>query len=788
MAMNEAETRLHLIDPVLREKGYDSMDKLRVEVSTGSRANTGATGSLRKKSGRADYLLLANIDSGPKPMPIAVIEAKPESADAMQGMEQAKSYADCQRHEVKYAFSTNGRLYAEYSLIERMQDGPFKFKECFPEHSDLLDRYKRETGIDLHSSEARMLFQQDHTAWTNRYYQDAAIRAAFGKIILQRKKGETCKLLLSLATGSGKTIIATNLLWRLSEAGELGKPALYLCDRDELRQQAYDKFHEVFGDNVRIVEGNDKRNSAKNARVHIATYQTLLSKDSEAGVSFLERHYEDNAFSVIMIDECHRSAWGEWSDILERNQKAIQIGLTATPRMLPHHDNMDPEDIEITADNIRYFGDPVYEYSLTQAQEDGNLAECEVIKCNVDIGRDSIPGSEVIENGWNIVTGEKIVDAEEVKDKYGDVDFENNLFIVERVSEMCRDLFERLCEDGGPEKKVIVFCTREMHVDRVVQSMNNIYNEWCNKNHKTPKDEYAFKCMGGPNKGADKIADLRSSNERAFIACTVDLLEAGVDIERLNAVVFFRYVQSPIRFYQMVGRGARIHQETEKYTFRVYDYTNATDLFGSELISRAKEVSIGERNERTSPVIEMDGVDVNIFEEDRRYLISLNGVDTLVEVEEYLKEIAKRIRQKARTRSQFKSIWIQPSMRREFVESLVEDKFVMDDLQKITRMTKFDQYDVVGKHVYGLDALTRAEREKRYIQHNKEWFLGMNERASLVLKGLGRQFKSGGIAALEELDVWEVPEIKAAGGLNALNEVGKPVDVIREAKKRLLAA
>lgn len=786
--MNEAETRAHLIDPVLREKGYDSMDRLRVEVSTRPRANAGTAGSLRKKSGRADYLLLANVDSGPEPMPIAVIEAKPESADAMQGMEQAKSYADCQRHEVKYAFSTNGRLYAEYSLISSMQDGPFKFKECFPEHSDLLDRYKRETGIDLYSPEARMLFQGDHAAWTNRYYQDAAIRAAFGKIILQRKSGAACKLLLSLATGSGKTIIATNLLWRLSEAGELGKPALYLCDRDELRQQAYDKFYEVFGDNVRIVEHDDKGNSAKNARVHIATYQTLLSKDSENGVSFLERYYEENAFSVIMIDECHRSAWGEWSSILEQNPKAIQIGLTATPRVLPCHDNMDPEDIEITADNIRYFGDPVYEYSLTQAQEDGNLAECEVVKCNVDIGRDSIPGSEVAKNGWNIITGEKIADTEEVKDRYGKIDFENSLFIKERVSAMCQDLFDRLCEDGGAEQKVIVFCTREMHADRVVQNMNNIYSEWCRENHRTPKDEYAFKCMGGPNRGADKIADLRSSSERAFIACTVDLLEAGVDIERLNAVVFFRYVQSPIRFYQMVGRGARIHEPTEKYKFRVYDYTNATDLFGSELISRSNERSTREGEERKSPIIEIDGIDVSISGKSRKYLVSIDGIDTLIGFEEYMTELASRIKQEASTEEQFKAIWIQPSIRRQLVESLEDDRFTMDEIQRVTRMKNYDQFDVVAKHVYGLDALTRSEREKRYIRHNKEWFSGMNERASLVLKGLGRQFKSGGIAALEELDIWEVPEIRAAGGLDALNEVGKPVEVVREAKKRLLAA
>jgi type I restriction enzyme, R subunit len=141
---------------------------------------------------------------------------------------------------------------------------------------------------------------------------------------------------------------------------------------------------------------------------------------------------------------------------------------------------------------------------------------------------------------------------------------------------MCEDLFQLLCQNGGPEQKVIIFCTREIHADRVAMQMNNLYVRWCKEKGQTPKDHYAFKCMGGPNNGADMIEPMRGSGERAFIACTVDLLEAGVDIERLNAVVFFRYLQSPIKFYQMVGRGTRIHEETQKYKFWLYDYTDVT--------------------------------------------------------------------------------------------------------------------------------------------------------------------------------------------------------------------
>jgi type I restriction enzyme R subunit len=227
-----------------------------------------------------------------------------------------------------------------------------------------------------------MLFQPDSPAYPeSRYYQDAAIRAAFEKILKSEAQGEAPRVLLSLATGSGKTIIAANLLWRLNEAERLPKPALFLCDRDELREQAYTKLKAVFGDNARIAKTEKGENAAKNARIHIATYQTLgLDDDTADFASFLTEHYPPDAFSVIVIDECHRSAWGRWSVVLERNPSAIHIGLTATPRQLREAKDKTAEDAEITANNHKYFGEPVYEYTLIQAQEDGYLAACEIVK------------------------------------------------------------------------------------------------------------------------------------------------------------------------------------------------------------------------------------------------------------------------------------------------------------------------------------------------------------------------------------------------------------------------
>ncbi|TIX81250.1 MAG: restriction endonuclease subunit R, partial [Mesorhizobium sp.] len=582
MAKNEAETRYELIDPVLRAKGY-RVPYIRLETPAPVEP-TGPKGRRRKGPGKTDYLLCVEVPGGTKPLPVAILEAKREDEDPLKGMQQAKGYSECERFDAKYIFSTNGHRYAEFCKFDGQQTGPFLFPD-FLEHHQLTDRYHRDTGIKLTDNAALLLFQSDSPAYPDtRYYQDAAIRAAFEKIIKSDKRGEPARVLLSLATGAGKTIIAANLLWRMHEAERLPKPALFICDRDELRGQAYAKLKAVFGDNARIVETKNSANAAKNARIHIATYQTLgLDDDDEGFASFLTEHYSNDAFSVIIIDECHRSAWGNWAEVLRRNPNAIHIGLTATPRQLRDSKNATEEDSEITSNNHKYFGEPVYEYTLTEAQEDGYLAACEIIKRKATIDAKMFTKAEVLAaKPTNIKTGKLLTEEELTKDEYTGKDFDDELFIDMRTPAMCTDLFKLLCENGGPEQKVIIFCTREIHADRVAMQMNNLYAKWCRDGGHEPKDHYAFKCMGGVNNGADMVEPMRGSSERAFIACTVDLLEAGVDIERLNAVVFFRYLKSAIKFYQMVGRGTRIHEETQKYKFWLYDYTGVTDLFGTD--------------------------------------------------------------------------------------------------------------------------------------------------------------------------------------------------------------
>ena len=796
--MNEAETRYYLIDPVLRSKGYDEHWKLRLETPAPVEV-TGPKGRRKKGPGRTDYLLCVQVGDMPRALPVGVIEAKHEGEDPLKGMQQARGYADCSRFNVHYVFATNGHRYAEFDKFTGMTNGLFSFAD-FLSHDDLTSRYIRDTGVDLNKPESAIMFMADSPVWSAkpRYYQDAAIRAAFEKILRCLQAGVPARVLLALATGSGKTIIAANLLWRLNEAEQLSKPVLFLCDRDELREQAYNKLKAVFGDSARIVETRQGKNAARNARIHIATYQTLGLDDEKTDVpSFLTENYPEDAFSVIIIDECHRSAWGRWSEVLKRNPNAIQIGLTATPRQLRESENKTVEDMEITANNHRYFGEPVYEYTLIEAQEDGYLAACEIVKRRPSIDGRTFTSAEVLAaKPIDAKTGKPIT-ADKVKEKYSAKDYDDELTIPERIAAMCDDLFKQLCKHGGPEQKVIVFCTREFHADRVSLNLNNLYAAWCKEQGKIPKEYYAFKCMGTPNGGRDLISSLRGSAERAFIACTVDLLATGVDIERLNAVVFFRYLESSIMFYQMVGRGARIHEETHKYKFWLYDYTGVTDLFGTDFIT--KEHHSGKRStggdggpddppeppDEPPPIIEIPIRAGGIIDGRRHIWVRRSGRDMAMPIEEYRRHMMDRVRAEASNLNDFRALWITTQKRRSLMNHLLDEHYSPETLRDLEEMGEFDYFDIFAHHGYDAAALKRLEREQSYLRRHRFWFDTVDPNAAKVLRALGHQFGIGGTEALETPSLWDVPIIKRAGGMDALRKIGQPVKVMRAAKERL---
>lgn len=799
MSYNEAETRYELIDPVLRAKGYREW---RIKLETPAPVEpTGNKGRRRVGAGRTDYLLCVQAAGMPNPLPVGVIEAKAETADPLKGMQQAKGYADCTRFAVQYVFATNGHRYGEFDKLQQLPSGPHPFPD-FPSHAALTARYAKDTGVDITAPGAAMLFMADSAAFNKpRYYQDAAIRAAFEKVLLCEQAKEPARVLLSLATGAGKTVIAANLLWRLHEAGRLTKPALFLCDRDALREQAWEKLAKAFPKgSVRIVETDHGSNAAENAKIHIATYQTLGLDDADANyASFLTRHYPPNSFSYIILDECHRSAWGRWSEVLKRNPDAVHIGLTATPRQLRESKHQTADDAHITANNLAYFGEPVYEYTLIQAQEDGYLAACEIVKLKPSIDWKTFTRNDILAlKPIDARTGQYI-QAEDLATTYTAKSFDDNILLPERIAAMCADLFQRLCEHGGPEQKVIIFCTRDLHADRVALQMQRLYATWCKVNGQAPKDHYAFKCTA--EGGADLIGPMRGSSERCFIACTVDLLATGVDIERLNAVVFFRYVESSISFYQMVGRGTRIDEPTQKYKFWLYDYTGVTDLFGTDFITAAAKPRVkkpggdddggeGGEDDGPLPLPEIIGGQAVTITPQGRYILQRREVDgalrdVAIPVDEYRAEMIARVLAEAATLPDLRNLWVETQKRRELINHLLGEHYSPDTVRELANLNDCDHFDLFAHYGYREKALKRPEREAAYLTANTAWFVSVDPKAAVILRGIGHQFGAGGTDALESEMLWEVPEFKRVGGLSALRTLGKPVDVMREAKTRL---
>lgn len=795
MSYNEADTRAKLIDPALHGRQWVELVGIDQRATCGEihREQTAVRidilngKPLKRGRGRVDYLLRAYVGDHDQPLTLAFVEAKKERLPPTQGLEQVKEYA--RRHAVKFVYSTNGHQFVEYDVTSGMTTAPQPMN-AFPTPSDLRVRWFAATGLNPAAGAVAPLLTQYSVAGDRpRYYQDAAVRAVLERAALAAAGKAKPRALLSLATGAGKMSIAVGALQRLSDAGQL-KRALFLVDRDELREQAQTRFHNVFAADARIVrEDAQGRNEAQNARIHIATYQSLGIHE-KGDASFLRRHYPENHFSHILIDECHRSAWGTWSEVLERNPDAFQIGLTATPREL----SVTEEDGQITADNLKHFGEPVYEYSLAQGIEDGYLAPCEIRQGRVSIDEKVLLKDEVIEHKARRADTGRRAAKHEVRDIYQAKDYDAKLQIPERVAAMCDDLFAYLLETGGPEQKTIIFCAADTHADRVAGHLNNRYAEWCRAKGRARAEPYAFKCTS-LSEGNRMVADLRGTGSAWFIATTVDLLSTGVDVPCVRNIVFFRYLESSIVFHQMVGRGTRIDEASGKLMFRLYDYTNLIRLFGKDFITPplrggggSGEVG-GDEDADKEPALVADGFAVHVRRDGHYVLGEVGGKLAPVEYEEYKRDLAKRLKAEAADLVQFRARWIEYTARHELLRALVTAHGSPTTVQLIDAKQDYDLFDVLAELGYGSTPRKRLDRSLAFRFKNEDWLdKQMPSTTRQVILGIAGQFETSGTEALENTMIWRVPTIQDAGGLAALKALGAPAAALRDVKTRLFSA
>ncbi|MDD5675263.1 MAG: DEAD/DEAH box helicase family protein [Chitinivibrionales bacterium] len=792
MPFNEADTRAKLIDPAIHKRGWTE-DLIRREETAGTVEVINGKAK-RRRHGKIDYVLRVKVNVDTQPVALALIEAKKESFPPGHGLDQAKGYAECKRLNVKFIFSSNGHQFVEFDNFTGITAAPKPIAE-FPAPADLRTRYEQAMGFTLDSPVARPLLQPyPGGEGARRYYQDAAIRAVIEKIIRCENSKQPKRALLSLATGAGKTFIAVNLLKRISDAGQLTR-ALFVGDRDELRTQALKAFQNVFGsDAAEVFRKPDNTNNAKNARIHIATYQTLGIESDNGDASFLTTFYPENYFTHIVIDECHRSAWGKWSMALTRNSRAAQIGLTATPRQLECKEETAEakQDAEITANNHTYFGEPAYEYDYAQAIEDGYLAACEIQKGRVNLDDTGITKHEIIaRNPVDAITGLPIT-AEQIEDLYRRTQYEDRILLPDRVLAMCGDLFKYLQDSGGPEQKTIIFCARDRHADDVAVCMNNLYAQWCAKNGKQRLEYFAFKCTAASS-GNDQLPDLRASSRSHFIAATVDLLTTGVDVPCIRNIVFFKYLKSPISFYQMVGRGTRIDAPTGKLMFHVYDYTDATRLFGESFISKSTKPR-EEGSDPTppppppEPTISVEGFEVHVTDAGRFIVADVDGKAMPVPIDDYKARLAARLVQEVHTLDDFRARWIKPPTRQELIDTLVTSGYSPNVVRMVDGKGEYDLYDVLAELGWGMNPRTRHDRTMAFTYKHEEWINSLSKPAAKTIRAIANQFERGGTDGIENPQIFHIPEVIAAGGLAALKTAGNPNELLTETKIRMFAA
>ena len=793
MPYTEADTRAKLIDPAIKLRGWTE-DHIRREITQPKVVLDDAGGAARKVGGgRVDYVLRYRVNPGTQPVALAFIEAKAEDKTPGAGLEQAKEYR--RRHNVHFVFSSNGHLFVEYDHFTGVATEPQPLT-AFPSPDALRSRYEAGMGFSLASPEARPLLTPYKSGDAQRrYYQDAAIRAVLEKVAQGRKKA-----LLTLATGTGKTFIASNLLYRIAEAGQLQR-ALFLCDRDELRSQGADALANLFGaDAQKAFRRPDGKNNAANARVHVATYQTLgIAGEADDDPTFLDEFYPPGYFSHIVIDECHRSAWGSWFEVLKRNPDAVQIGLTATPRTIELTE--DPEDERIRASNAAYFGDPVYSYDVAQGVEDGYLAACEIVRRDVFL---EAKGASEIATGLAQADlhGKVLTDGlsgrpmgvAETQAHYDAGQFDSLITMPDRTRAMCEDLFGLWLATGGPEQKSIIFCARDDHASRVADELSNLYAAWCGSTGQERADPYAFRCTAQSG-GQSMIGDLKAAERSHFVACTVDLLSTGVDIPWLRNVVFMRHMKSAITFYQMLGRGTRIHEPSGKLMFRAYDYTDATRLLGTGFLSEARTVSEPKIAPSVDPdlglepgTLVVEGITVEVRDGGRFVLMGGPGGEQRMPLEEYRARIVAELKAEAVDAAGFRAIWVEPPQRRRLMDRLVAAGLSPRVLQEVDGLRAYDTFDVLGAAAYAITPRTRDDRAARFRLDHGAWLTPMPPDSRAAVEALAGQFARNGTEELETPDVLRVPAVARAGGLAALKKLGSPADVLRETRTRLLAA
>ncbi len=649
-------------------------------------------------------------------------------------MQQALEYAEIL--DIPFVYSSNGDGFMEHDRTK--SEGPLEIDiglHEFPSPKDLWARYKRWRKIT--PDEEEIITQRNYLgAKTPRYYQQIAIDRTVEAVAKGQKR-----VLLVMATGTGKTYAASQIMYRLWRAKQ-AKRILFLADRNILIDQARTNDFKIFGD---VMTKVSKREIDKAFEVYLALYQQLTGPENEMEIF---REFSPDFFDLIFVDECHRgsaAADSAWRDVLEYFHSAVQVGLTATPK----------ETVDIS--NIDYFGEPLYTYSLKDGIEDGFLAPYKVIR--IDLDKDI--------EGWRPRAGQKDIHGFEIPDEafYG-TDFDKTLTIEERTQLVANLITEHL-NATNRMNKTIVFCRDIQHAEETRRALINSNGDMFSQNYK-----YVMRITGDSQEGKNELDNFIDPEEPyPVIATTSKLLNTGVDTQTVKLIVLDTIINSMTEFKQIIGRGTRVREDQGKYYFTIMDFRDATRLFQDpDFDGEPVQVFEPDPEEPVTPgepeieeEVETDGekgqtryrvrgVDVRVLRERVQYL----GKDGKLITESFSDYSRKNLLSQYPTLEKFLEDWFRSERKEAVVQALLDEGVFLDQLEEEVGLD-LDPFDLICHIAYDKKPLTRSERARK-VKAKPGYFEQYGETAKRVIEALLNQYAEEGYLALDKvLDSSQLP-------------------------------
>lgn len=748
LQLSEEDIKLRYITPSIIDKGW-SVDNITMETKvklTDGKINLRGNLVSRGKAKYADYVLYYN-----RATPIAIVEAKDASHAVAHGLQQAKEYA--QMMDVPFAFSSNGMGYQEYDFLTGKERN-FSMDQ-FPTKEELYARFISESngGAGLSDNQMKVIDQPFCTGqdiFPPRYYQRNAVNRTVNSVAQGKKR-----LLLVMATGTGKTYTAFQIVYRLLKAG-LVKKVLYLADRNVLVDQSIQQDFKPLDKTIHKVSYQKDKGPGNTAyEVYFALYQQLIG---QGGKQQYKELFKPEFFDMVIVDECHRGSAKDdsnWREILDYFDGAIQLGMTATPKETKYQSS------------IAYFDEPIYTYSLKEGIEDGFLAPFKVVNITTNIGDE-----------WRPTKGQKDINGNLIEDRiYNNTDYDYNIVIEDRIREVAHEITCYL-KNTDRMAKTIVFCADEEHADRMRTALVNENSDMCRKN-----PDYVVRITGSDPYGQSKLDYFISvASKYPVIATTSKLLSTGVDCKMVKLIVLDQRINSMTEFKQIVGRGTRIREKDGKTHFTIMDFRNITRLFADPDWDGPIEVdeSYGKQKPKPYPEYKDDPTIIHELDPKPRPnpkpIVDKNGcrVEVINKVVSVYDANGKLLRTESITDYTRKNIndtyvnlddfinhWNAAEKKAEITDLMRESGIDLQALKIERNMEDVDDFDFICHIAYGKKPLTRKERAENVKK--RDVFNRYGAEARKVLEALLDKYANDGISQLENRMVLKLDPFRQMG-------------------------